>query len=75
VSREAIDLIDKLLQIKASERLGYQGASEVKVTIVLDIFSLHAVLGMYCVHAHLSSSWSNRNIRFLPTSTGIVCSR
>jgi hypothetical protein len=31
VSRDAIDLIDKLLQIKASERLGYQGASEVKV--------------------------------------------
>ncbi|ELR19976.1 protein kinase domain containing protein [Acanthamoeba castellanii str. Neff] len=30
VSRDAIDLIDKLLQIKASERLGYQGASEVK---------------------------------------------
>ena len=33
MSRDAIDLIDKLLQIKASERLGYQGASEVKVSL------------------------------------------
>jgi len=31
VSKEAIDLIDKLLQVNASMRLGFQGASEVKV--------------------------------------------
>jgi len=30
VSKEAIDLIDKLLQVNASMRLGFQGASEVK---------------------------------------------
>lgn len=41
ISNEAVDLIEKLLQIKASERLGYHGASEVKVRPPLQLRSIH----------------------------------
>ncbi len=54
VSRDAIDLIDKLLQIKASERLGYQGASEVKVSLRCSLL----LLLFYCYYYYYNYYYS-----------------